>query len=277
MQHSLIVENPKPKRPLPPIPYALSKTRAPLKPISPNSEYEEISARPTQSEPYYEAAQWLITLESRDPTLISSPSSSSSIPGPSQRREPISAISELKDYGSPSYSNRPSPASLPSKAKRWIRGPATRAPPNTPTSKGWGGNGDKLGPREIDEEGKGVDSDTDSSHRNRLSFGSHSEKAQIETDSSITSGRTSFRSTTPCPTSRTSLSDSIAELSIHSLDKEVDHDQERSGQSDLPGLATHPSKEVASSSADSVLEGIGAELGVDVSLGYEIRSFKWDK
>jgi hypothetical protein len=83
-----------------------------------------------RSEDYCARAQRMVTLETRLPaSTISSCHLDRSLPS---HPSAINPVASLEQYGSPSSDRRPSPVSLPSRAKRWVRGPARRPPPNTP-------------------------------------------------------------------------------------------------------------------------------------------------
>lgn len=219
----------------------------------PSTTDTEISHTSSSLDPYYQAAQRMITLETR-------------LPHPSATACPPSALGSLNQYGSPS-SSRPSPASLPSEAKRWVRGPARRAPPNTPDSESLV-DVDHGGAAEVADE---VDkaqplSSTHTSHS------LHRHRTHSESSSSTS------RCSTPCPTSPISTSSSVVllhgeqgEIAGSAEDTMEKYNKTRGGEE-----APHKPEEKPDEALHRTLEGIGLELGEEVSLGYEIRNFRWE-
>ncbi|KAI9633271.1 uncharacterized protein MKK02DRAFT_39250 [Dioszegia hungarica] len=205
------------------------------------------------TERYYQAAQRMITLETR-------------FPHPSATASPPPALGSLNQYGSPS-SSRPSPASLPSKAKRWVRGPARRAPPSTPDSESWV-DVDHGGAAEVADE---VDkaqplSSTHTSHS------LHRRRNHSESSSSTS------RCSTPCPTSPISTSTSV--LLLHGEQGEIAGSAEDTMEkyTKMGGGEEAPRRpeEEPDEALRRTLVGIGAQLGQEVTLGYEIRNFRWE-
>lgn len=244
---------------------------------------EEDTSTDSISPTYLRAAQRLVTLEQR---LY--------IPQPMPTGPLTSVEQQLQIYLSPER-HRPSPASLPSKAKYYIRGPSRRAPPNTPEDVDCGElAGQEVKPEVTEQNGGVLDPvSCEPESKDGRAWIQEAYGLQVEWDDQNDGGASSGYST-PCPTPtdqrRSWNPDDHSERDLGPNRQSTQYSETNDiGPENVEGHSTsfdplHSDTFRPKGTSHrrraydlSTLEGIASEIGAEITLGYEIRHFAWNK